>query len=80
MALERELAVYNEHLKDLLPASEGKFVVVCGETMAEGSFDTYEDALEAGYTKFGVVPFLVKKITRLEPIHYFSRDLPQCPS
>jgi hypothetical protein len=78
MALERELAVYNEHLMDLL-ANEGKHVVVHGEEI-EGPFDTYEDALQAGYTKFGVVPFLVKKITRLEPIQYFSRDLPRCPS
>jgi hypothetical protein len=78
MALERELAVYNEHLTDLL-ANEGKYVVVLGEAI-EGPFDSYEDALAAGYDKFGVVPFLVKQISRVEPIQYFSRDLPRCPS
>ncbi len=73
MALERELAVYNEHLMDLL-ANEGKYVVVHGEAI-EGPFDSYEDALQAGYEKFGVVAFLVKQISRVEPIQYFSRDL-----
>jgi hypothetical protein len=73
MALERELAVYNEHLMELL-ANEGKYVVVLGEAI-EGPFDSYEDALQAGYDKFGVVPFLVKQISRVEPIQYFSRDL-----
>ncbi len=78
MPLERELAIYNENLMDLL-TNEGMYVVVHGETL-EGLFDTYEDALQAGYEKFGVVPFLVKRISRVEPIQYFSRDLPTCPS
>jgi hypothetical protein len=78
MPLERELAVYSENLMDLL-TSEGKYVVVHGETI-QGPFDTYEDALQAGYDEFGVVPFLVKRISRVEPIQYFSRDLPTCPS
>ncbi|MGD0039843.1 MAG: hypothetical protein ABSE84_05370 [Isosphaeraceae bacterium] len=78
MPLERELAIYNENLMDLL-TNEGKYVVVHGETI-QGPFDTYEDALRAGYDKFGVVPFLVKRISRVEPIQYFSRDLPTCPS
>ena len=75
MALERELAVYNEHLMDLL-ANAGKYVVVRGEVI-EGPFDSDEDALQAGYDTFGVVPFLVKQISRVEPIRYFSRGLPR---
>ena len=54
MPLERELAIYNENLMDLL-TNEGKYVVVHGETI-QGPFDTYEYALRAGYHKFGVVP------------------------
>src|SRR5271157_1594841 len=46
MPLERELAIYSENLMDLL-TSEGKYVVVHGETI-QGPFDTYEDALQAG--------------------------------
>jgi hypothetical protein len=78
MALERELAVYNEHLIDLL-VNEGKYILIRHEEIS-GPFETYDDALEAGYAKYGLVPFLVKQIQRVEPIYYFSRDLPPCRS
>jgi hypothetical protein len=77
MALEKELAVYNENLIDLL-ANEGKYILVQSVTM-RGPFETYEDALSAGYNEFGLVPFLVKQIHKAEPIQYFSRDMPSCP-
>jgi hypothetical protein len=76
MALEHEMATYQANLLELL-ANEGKFVVILGEEIA-GAYDTYEEALEAGYGRYGLVPFLVKKISRVEPIQYFSRDLPRC--
>ncbi|MGC8638525.1 MAG: hypothetical protein ACP5XB_01460 [Isosphaeraceae bacterium] len=78
MALEKELATYNENLIDLL-AHEGKYVLVRGVTI-RGPFDTYENALAAGYEEFGLDPFLVKQIHKAEPIQYFSRDLPPCRS
>jgi len=78
MALEKELSVYDAHLIELL-ASEGKYVLICGEEIS-GVFDSYEQALDAGYQKYGLRPFLVKQINRAEPIHYFSRDLPVCRS
>jgi hypothetical protein len=74
MSFERELEIYNANLMDLL-ANEGQFVVIRGEEIA-GAFATYDAALEAGYTRYGPVPFLVRKIQRAEPVHYFSRDLP----
>jgi hypothetical protein len=78
MALEREMATYKTHLMELL-ANEGKFVVVRGEGI-DGPYDSYEEALSAGYEKYGLEPFLVKQISRDEPIQYFSRDLRQCRS
>jgi len=78
MAFEQELATYHAHLIDLL-ADEGKFILVKGEEIA-GPWESYEDALQVGYERFGLVPFLVKKIQRVEPIQYFSRDLPRCLS
>jgi hypothetical protein len=78
MELEHEMRVYQGHLIDLLQ-NEGKYVLVCGDDIL-GPFDTYEAALEVGYDKFGLVPFLVKRITKVEPVHYFSRDLRGCPS
>jgi hypothetical protein len=80
MPFDRELDTYRENLLELL-AHEGRFVVVRGEQIL-GPFDRYEDALKNGYDRFGVVAFLVKKVTRpeAEPIHYFSRDIPACTS
>jgi hypothetical protein len=77
---DRELEVYQENLMELL-ADEGKYVVIRLEEIL-GPFTTYEEALESGYDRFGVTPFLVKKVHRpeAEPIHYFSRDLPKCTS
>lgn len=75
MALEREKAAYWAKLDELLTTSEGRFVVISGDAVA-GIADTYDEALGVGYDRFGPGPFLVKKVARAEPIHYFSRDLP----
>jgi hypothetical protein len=76
MPLEKEMSVYDSHLIDLLPY-EGKYVLISGDLIS-GTFDSYDAALQAGYDKFGLDPFLVKQINRAEPIHYFSRDLSAC--
>jgi hypothetical protein len=78
MALEREIAAYQANLMELLQ-HEGRFVVIHGDE-PRGVWDTYEEALAFGYEQFGLEPFLVKQIRPAEPIQYFSRDLPQCPS
>jgi hypothetical protein len=78
MSLEKELATYNSHLLELLPY-EGRYVLVC-EDRIDGTFDTYEQGLAAGYEKYGLDPFMVKQINQAEPIHYFSRDLSACRS
>jgi len=78
MALEHERKVYETHLMDLL-ANEGKYILVRGDDIA-GPWDSYVEALQHGYDLYGPVPFLLKKIQRSEPLHYFTRDLPKCPS
>jgi hypothetical protein len=77
MALEKELATYQRKLEELLP-HEGKFALIHGDELA-GTWDTYEDALQAGYQKFGLTPFLVKRIEWAETVHNFTRDVPLCP-
>lgn len=62
---ETERATYHANLDKLL-ADEGKYVAIRGETIA-GVSQTYEQVLELGYEHFGPVPFLVKKILRVEP-------------
>lgn len=75
MLFDIERRTYEDHLPDLL-AHVGKFVVILGKDV-DGPFDTYAAALEAGYEKHGVEPpFLVKQISAVEPIQYFSRELP----
>lgn len=70
---EVERRTYETHLPELL-GSVGKFVLILDERI-DGPFDTYEAALDAGYQKHGVRPFLVKRVGAVEPVQYFSRDL-----
>ena len=73
MALEKELATYERKLPELL-AHEGKFVLVHGDEV-HGLWDTYENALQAGYQQFGLTSFLVKRIQGVEQVLNFTRDV-----
>jgi len=73
MALEKELQTYEKSLPSLI-GDAGKFVVIHDDTIL-GVFFAYEDALKAGYSKWGLGSFLVKKIEATEQIHFFSREL-----
>lgn len=74
MALEKELQTYKANLSKL-DADEGKFVLIQGDTIA-GIYPAYEDALKAGYEKFGVkTPFLVKRIQAVEQVQVITRLL-----
>lgn len=77
--LERERKTYEEKKAELLASSAGKFVVIQGDQVA-GVWDTQDDALRAGYERFNLEAFLVKEITEVERVHYFTRDLPICPA
>ena len=77
MALENELQYYRIHLLDMLGPdgeNEGKYVVIKSKDF-QGAFDTYEEALGAGYERYGLVPFLVKKLEKVESVLYFSRPI-----
>lgn len=76
MALEREQQTYEEHLNDLLPQI-GKFVLIRGTEVVD-VYAAYEDALKAGYERFGTSGFMVKKIEAQATVHYFSRDIESC--
>ena len=72
--LEREMATYQRMLGTLTATNEGRFAVIAGDELL-GVYDTYPDALASGYAARGLTPFLVKKISSVEVISYFSRDL-----
>ncbi|KUY70841.1 hypothetical protein [Burkholderia sp. RF4-BP95] len=77
--LEQELATYKRLLPELLN-DEGKFVLIKKNEVVE-KFDSYEDALKIGYQRFGLEPFLVKQISRLEPAANFTRRyIVPCPA
>jgi hypothetical protein len=78
--LAAELETYEKHLAELLAEGLGKYVLIHGAELL-GVWDTYEDALKVGYEKCGVAtPFLVKQISGLEQVQFFTRDLTTCPS
>jgi hypothetical protein len=72
MALEKELETYKKKLPEL-KQHEGKFVLIHGDDLVD-TFSSYEDAVKAGYAKFGTkTPFLVKQIHSIEQVHFVSR-------
>ena len=73
-SLATELATYERHKEELVNASQGKYVLIHGDEIA-GMWDTYQDALGAGYKQFGLQPFLVKQILGIERVQFFTRDL-----
>jgi hypothetical protein len=78
-ALETELKTYEEQ-KDKLLTHEGKFVVIHGSEIL-GVYGSYEDALKAGYEKYKLEPFLVKKIQAVDAVNFLTRDFPlSCPT
>jgi hypothetical protein len=77
MALETERATYHANLLEMLPENEDRFVVIKDQEIL-GAFEDYDKALEAGYERYGPVPFLVRRVQHHKPIHYFSRDPTSC--
>jgi hypothetical protein len=74
--LEVEQHTYEAKKQELL-ANEGKFVVIKA-TEVLGVYDTYEDALKAAYSKYGLQSFFVRRIEAIPQISYFTRDLVSC--
>jgi hypothetical protein len=59
--LEREYALYRRELPRLLAENEaGRHALVKGDDLT--IWDTSGDAIQAGYLRFGLEPFLVQKI------------------
>jgi hypothetical protein len=72
--LQQELETF-VRVRDQLLHEEGKFAVISGKELL-GVYSTYDDALQIGYERYNLTPFLVKKISAVEQINFFTRDLP----
>lgn len=57
----------------------GEFVLIKGKE-AEGFYSSYSDAVQAGYQKFDLEPFLVKKISVMEHLHFIPPLMRVVPS
>ncbi len=77
--LRAEQATYEKNRDQLVAKHDGKYVLIHGEQI-DGAWETYEDALKAGYEKYGLKPFMVKQVSGTENVFYFMRDIPVCPS
>ena len=66
-SLREELAVFEAKRADLLLHNEGKFVLVKGSQVI-GIYDDQGDAYKEGLSKFGNQPFLIRQITRQDPV------------
>ena len=76
--LDTELKTYQRLLPSLL-SEQGRFALIACDQLL-GTYAAYEDALQCGYEKRGLEPFMVKKILADEQILYFTRDLgAPCP-
>jgi hypothetical protein len=51
-----------EAIKPRLEGQEGRYVVIKGDEVA-GVWPSYEEALDGGYDRFGLVAFFVKQLT-----------------
>lgn len=73
MQLEQEWKTFEAHLPEL-KAHEGKYALIKGGTLF-GVFETFDQAMDAGYARFGLQIFMAQKI-RIKPAPLpFTRDL-----
>jgi len=77
MALEKELETFRSKLQELTAEHEGKLVRIHGNEVVD-AFSSYADALKAGYSEFGLEPFLVKQIHAIEQAQFISRFVDPC--
>jgi hypothetical protein len=55
----------------------GKFVLIKDGQLVD-KYDTYQDALQAGYLKYGLERFLVKQVAPAGQVAFFTRALIPC--
>ena len=51
---------------------EGKFVLIRAKEVVD-FYDDYTDAVRAGYERFGIIPFLVKKVAQQRQAQNITR-------
>ena len=67
MDFEKELATYRQALPNWVE-EEGRWTLILGDEIA-GVFDTFAEAVDCGYEKYGLAHFMVKPIHQVEPVY-----------
>jgi hypothetical protein len=65
MELDQELATFQKELPKLLAAYKGEYALVKGESV-DSFWPNEDEAFDAGCARFGIEPFLVKKVEEKE--------------
>jgi hypothetical protein len=79
IGFDLETATYMRIKPELLSRFPGKFVVIVGEEV-EGPVETFQEALRAGYRRFGLGPLFIKQILSVEPVVEATREITPCRS
>ena len=74
VSLNREQAVYDANLSRWLPDHEGEYVLIKGDEVG-GFYESRDEALTAGYSRFGIGPLFVKQVSPSEPVHHIPSAL-----
>jgi hypothetical protein len=74
MLLEEELATYRRELPKMLASHEGEYALVHGQSV-DSFWHSRSDAHKAGCERFGLTPFLIKKVEAVEPVYDLYVDL-----
>lgn len=64
--LAKELEYFKSHLDELMAHSPGQFALIKDDELL-GTFSEFDDAFKHGVDTLGNVPFLVRKISEIEP-------------
>jgi hypothetical protein len=73
-SLNREQAVYEANLSRWLVDHEGDHVLIKGDTV-DGFYESRDEALTAGYARFGIGPLFVKQVLSSEPVYHIPNAL-----
>ena len=73
-ALKRELTIYNKNLSGWLKEHQHAYILIKRDVVV-GFYHTRDQALEAGYERFGVVPLFVKQVEATEPTYHMPNVL-----
>jgi hypothetical protein len=80
VTLEQEWEAFRRELPSLLavPENVGKYALIHGGRV-DSVWPTMQEALDTGYDRFGIEPFLVQHIVEKEEPRYFSRNIKSWP-